>query len=151
MGQPALGEAALLPHGLQSDRADLNLDSRRPLSPDVDVPDQRVANPGVGLKSPPVRKRPKTPPRKALESPAPADDGHLSTCMVCRDKRPFALPEPLVAAAKSRDLVLFAGAGISTEGRRVFPISLRDQLAGELAAEHHEVPSEESFPGVASA
>lgn len=71
--------------------------------------------------------------------------------MVCRDKRAFALPEHLVAAAKSRDLVLFAGAGISTEGRRVFPISLRNQLAGELAAEHHEVPSNESFPGVASA
>jgi hypothetical protein len=71
--------------------------------------------------------------------------------MVCRDKKPFALPESLVAATKRRDLVLFAGAGISTEGRRVFPISFRNQLAAELAAEHCEVPPNESFPGVASA
>jgi SIR2-like protein len=98
-----------------------------------------------------MRKRPKTAPRKAVKGSDPADDGHLSTCMVCRDKRPFALPEPLVAAAKSRNLVLFAGAGISTEGRRVFPISLRNQLVRELAAEQHEVPADESFPGICSA
>jgi hypothetical protein len=57
----------------------------------------------------------------------------------------------VVAAVKSRDLVLFAGAGISTEGRNVFPISLRNVLNAELAEDNHQVAPAESFAGVATA
>jgi hypothetical protein len=71
--------------------------------------------------------------------------------MVCRDKHPFALPEPLVKALKSRSLVLFAGAGISTEGRHVFPHSFRQELVADLAEKGREIASDESFAGVATA
>ncbi len=85
---------------------------------------------------------------------APSTYGDLSNCVLCRDKRPLTLPEALVEAVRSDELVLFAGAGtgISTETRNLFPVSLRAELTSDLALElGREAPSNESFAALASA
>lgn len=42
-------------------------------------------------------------------------------CEKCKLKKPFELPPEIVSACYSGDLVVFAGAGVSTESRIVFP------------------------------
>lgn len=53
-------------------------------------------------------------------------------CHFCQDRKAFSMPMHILDAAKSRDLVIFAGAGISTEGKRVFPRTLYEDVAREL-------------------
>lgn len=61
-------------------------------------------------------------------------DPHVERCAcdVCRDKHPFDLPENLYDSFKRCDVVLFAGAGVSTETRLVFPYTLYDDIRGNL-------------------
>jgi len=53
-------------------------------------------------------------------------------CAICGDNHPFDMPPELLKAALSNDLVIFAGAGVSTESRRVFPDTLAERTAAEL-------------------
>jgi NAD-dependent SIR2 family protein deacetylase len=53
-------------------------------------------------------------------------------CEICRLKRPFALPKEILDAAVKERLVIFAGAGISTEGRKVFPTTLYEEIKRDL-------------------
>lgn len=51
--------------------------------------------------------------------------------MICRNNLPFVLPEELYEKIFNGDAVLFAGAGVSTEGQSVFPMTFF-----EIACQH---------------
>ena len=53
-------------------------------------------------------------------------------CSICENNREFVLPEEIIAAAQNENLVLFCGAGISTEGKGVMPTSLYEDVRNEL-------------------
>jgi NAD-dependent SIR2 family protein deacetylase len=53
-------------------------------------------------------------------------------CLECRNKRPFNLPAELIEALTARNLVVFAGAGVSTEAMGVFKETLYQDVAYEL-------------------
>lgn len=53
-------------------------------------------------------------------------------CEVCKNNKPFEMPEELISAAANGDLVLFCGAGISTEGKGVLPWSFYNTIQEEL-------------------
>lgn len=75
-------------------------------------------------------------------------EGHTEgscDCIVCRTERPFEMPEQLVTACIAGDLVVFAGAGITTEAPTVMPFTLYEHVRGELDLD----PSEDlSFPAL---
>lgn len=58
--------------------------------------------------------------------------GHPAECAVCSLDFDFDLPPDLVQAAHRRKVVVFAGAGISTEVPTVFPITLMASAAERL-------------------
>jgi NAD-dependent SIR2 family protein deacetylase len=53
-------------------------------------------------------------------------------CEICKLKIPFNLPKEIIEATVNRKLVIFAGAGISTEARRVFNRTFYENILGEL-------------------
>lgn len=57
---------------------------------------------------------------------------HLIECADCRNKIPFELPQSIINDCLEGKLVIFAGAGISTEGKNVFPFTLYDEIRAEL-------------------
>src|SRR4051794_31941055 len=57
--------------------------------------------------------------------------GHCG-CAACGNNRAFQLPLPLLDAACNGTLVLFAGAGISTENKLAFPVSFYDEIRSSL-------------------
>lgn len=56
-------------------------------------------------------------------------------CAICRDNKPFELPEEIAEAAMEENLVLFCGAGISTEGKKVLPYSFYSSIKDDLEIE----------------
>lgn len=58
---------------------------------------------------------------------APGED-----CWICRHNAPFSLPDQIVKAAMAGRLVVFAGAGISTESRTTFPVSLYESVCDAI-------------------
>jgi hypothetical protein len=62
-------------------------------------------------------------------------------CPVCRVRIPFDLPEEVLEACQKRELVVFAGAGVSTENRLVLPFTLAEDLSGVLGYEDEVLPS----------
>ncbi len=53
-------------------------------------------------------------------------------CVFCKNNKYFEMPVPLVEALLQGKLVVFAGAGISTEVSTVFPVSLYQDIKDEL-------------------
>ena len=53
-------------------------------------------------------------------------------CSICKNNIPFDLPKEIVEAALKGDLVLFCGAGISTENKNVLPYSFYSSIKEEL-------------------
>lgn len=53
-------------------------------------------------------------------------------CEICKNNKPFELPEEIVEATINGDLVLFCGAGISTEGKIVLPFSFYESIKEDL-------------------
>ncbi len=66
---------------------------------------------------------------------------HSDACLNCGLDYEFDMPPEILQAAHRRDLVLFAGAGISTEVPAVFPRTFYDSIRDELSAD-----AETSFP-----
>ena len=58
-------------------------------------------------------------------------------CAICKNNKPFDMPKEIVEAAIKGDLVLFCGAGISTESRDVFPYSFYTDIKNELSIEEN--------------
>jgi SIR2-like domain len=55
-----------------------------------------------------------------------------SGCFICRTERPFELPERVVQACIDGELVIFAGAGVSTESPIVLPWTLYSDTAADV-------------------
>lgn len=60
---------------------------------------------------------------------------HSDACLNCGLDYEFDMPLEILQAAHSRDLVLFAGAGISTELPSVFPRTFYDSIRDEMSAD----------------
>lgn len=70
-----------------------------------------------------------------------------NACFVCKYDLPFEMPEDLLEACIEGKLVIFAGAGISTENRKGYPHTFYEQILSELA---HNGP-DLTFPQVMTA
>ncbi len=68
-------------------------------------------------------------------------------CDVCGRNYPFDLPEDLYERFAHGEVVLFAGSGVSTESRSVFPYTLYEDVCGELRLSPDEAPP---FPDLMS-
>lgn len=75
------------------------------------------------------------------------DDG-LCHCIDCLSRREFEMPDALMQACIEGNLVIFCGAGVSTETPRVFPTTLYEQIARELSI---DAASQPTFPQLMSA
>ena len=53
-------------------------------------------------------------------------------CAFCKNNLPFDLPKEIIEATKSGNLVVFAGAGISTEGKMVFKQTLYEDVFTDI-------------------
>jgi len=77
------------------------------------------------------------------------DPHHLSGhegCSVCGLDLPFELPDDLLDAALQGKVVIFAGAGVSTESRRVYRATFAEQAAHEAGVD----PAALTFPAIMS-
>jgi NAD-dependent SIR2 family protein deacetylase len=53
-------------------------------------------------------------------------------CDICKHDKTFKMPKEIIAAYKKGDLVIFTGAGVSTESRSVFPQTFYESIKEEL-------------------
>lgn len=60
-------------------------------------------------------------------------------CAICKSNKPFDMPEEIIEAASKGDLVLFCGAGISTEGDNVLPFSFYSSILEELKIKDNNI------------
>lgn len=56
-------------------------------------------------------------------------------CAICKDNKPFEMPAGIIDAAIKGNLVLFCGAGISTEGKSILPFSFYSSIKNEIGIE----------------
>jgi len=70
------------------------------------------------------------------------DDGRNCECEVCKYDLEFELSDELLADFLGGQVTVFAGAGISTESKKVLNATLREAVAGELEVD----PSSLTFP-----
>jgi len=56
-------------------------------------------------------------------------------CEICKDFHDFVVPDDLFEALVNHELVIFAGAGISTENKKVFPSTLYEDVLAELGGQ----------------
>lgn len=68
-------------------------------------------------------------------------DGHVdpikhdkTSCVFCKSIRGFQMPDDLIEQLTRCNVVIFAGAGVSTESDTVFPTTFYDQILGEVGA-----------------
>ena len=73
---------------------------------------------------------------------------HDDECEICKNNEPFELSEDIVNAALHEKLVVFCGAGISTETSFVYPYSFYDDIAYELEIDNQK--DSMSFPNLMS-
>lgn len=70
-----------------------------------------------------------------------------STCVVCRNRQEFDIPDHLIEQLTDRNVVIFAGGGVSTERDTVFPWTFYDEVHGILGLPDEEKPA---FPKLMS-
>jgi len=75
-------------------------------------------------------------------------DSSDCVCQYCRLRKPFTLPESVVADCHAGRLAIFAGAGISTEGMGVLPRTFYQEICESLAI---DLEKAKPFPDVMSA
>jgi NAD-dependent SIR2 family protein deacetylase len=75
------------------------------------------------------------------------EEEHAAVCALCGHDYEFVMPTELVEASVQGDLVVFAGAGISTENGSVFPHTFYEQIKAQTGG----FASDASFPEVMSA
>lgn len=76
-------------------------------------------------------------------------DAHREACRceACKNNHPFEIPDDLYEAFVKGSVVIFAGAGVSTESAQVFPYKFLDEIRDELEG---EVAADSLFPDVMS-
>ena len=62
-------------------------------------------------------------------------------CQICKNKIPFKIPKEIIEAIEKEDLVIFAGSGVSSENKMVFPWSFYEEIHSELELKHNNKPS----------
>ncbi len=67
-------------------------------------------------------------------------------CEICSNNLPFDIPEEIIDSLLSQNLVLFAGAGISTENKKVFKETLYEEVYADMELSESEI----SFPDLMS-
>ena len=67
-------------------------------------------------------------------------------CEICKNELPFEIPNGLIDALVNNNLVLFAGAGISTETKQVFKETLYEEIFLDLEEKDTDI----SFPDIMS-
>ena len=60
---------------------------------------------------------------------------HPIECAHCKNNIPFELPEEIIKACLVGKLVVFAGSGISTEGKNTFPYTFYNEIRSKLGLE----------------
>lgn len=60
-------------------------------------------------------------------------------CAICKNNKPFDFPKGIIDAAINGELVLFCGAGISTEGKSVLPFSFYTSIKEELGVKDETI------------
>lgn len=61
-------------------------------------------------------------------------------CVICKNNKPFNFPKEIIDAVIDGELVLFCGAGISTEGENVLPSSFYTSIQEELDTKDATIP-----------
>ncbi|MBB6218157.1 hypothetical protein HNQ80_004297 [Anaerosolibacter carboniphilus] len=56
-------------------------------------------------------------------------------CEFCKNKKDFELPSDIIDALIDDELIIFAGAGVSTESKKVYPYTLYREIKNELEIE----------------
>jgi len=69
-------------------------------------------------------------------------------CAICKHDHDFDMPEDVLDAARTNRLVVFAGAGISTEVPTVMPYTFYDEIARQLGKDPKTITT--SFPALMS-
>ncbi len=73
--------------------------------------------------------------------PVHLEEGCTETqCSICKTNKSFELPSQIVDACNSGQLIIFAGAGISTESKNVYPSSLYQDIKNIL-----KIPEDENI------
>src|ERR1035437_604524 len=70
-----------------------------------------------------------------------------STCVVCQNEQEFEIPDHLMKQLTMGNAVIFAGAGVSTETRAVFPWTFYEEIHEALGMPQKERPA---FPKLMS-
>src|SRR5438552_8234947 len=89
----------------------------------------------------PGKKR--VPPLPDLDQPGPHLGPPHPGCAICARNLPFDMPDELVQAVAERRVVIFAGAGVSTEDSLVTRLTIYEDLRGDIA-----LPDQTPFPDV---
>ncbi|MCB5085660.1 SIR2 family protein [Streptococcus mutans] len=69
----------------------------------------------------------------------------VAGCIYCENHNEFILPKDVIEAALNNDLILFCGAGISTETRKVMPHSFYTEIKNKLEESNIKVDNDISF------
>lgn len=64
-------------------------------------------------------------------------------CIVCKNEKAFHMPDEILDAAENGELVLFCGAGISTESKTVLPSSFYTEIQRDLNINDDSLPFSE--------
>jgi NAD-dependent SIR2 family protein deacetylase len=67
--------------------------------------------------------------------------GAKEYCAICKNYHDFVFPDDLFASIVNHEVVIFAGAGISTEGVNIFPSTLYQDVAREIGYTANDAPS----------
>lgn len=62
-------------------------------------------------------------------------------CAICKNYHDFVFPDDLFESIVNHEVVIFAGAGISTEGSNIFPSTLYQDVLREIECSSSDVPS----------
>lgn len=60
-------------------------------------------------------------------------------CWICENMKDFHMPESIVESAKRGDLILFAGAGVSTEAKGLLPTTLYETIRHEIGEKNTNI------------
>ncbi len=88
-----------------------------------------------------------SPAPLALDDAVAQHPGPECDCEICKNDRAFQMPDEVVEACDAGRLVIFAGAGISTESRTVLQRTFLETTRGSLKG---DVSRDASFPEVMS-
>lgn len=59
-------------------------------------------------------------------------------CVYCKNMKDFEMPKEIIEAVKNENLIIFAGAGVSTESKNVFNFTLYEDILNELNLDWNE-------------